>query len=119
MNTSIKYIADSRPPSFNRIDISADDTRLSWTLDDKSFNCELNGYGCSLKIPNFSEIKSDEYYLKKGMEYLSPALEMPNIQVNRLSLCIGKESAYLNDFFASTIPCKKCIHQFIQVQQFY
>ncbi|PIC11486.1 hypothetical protein B9Z55_029050 [Caenorhabditis nigoni] len=97
MNKAIKAVADSHPLIFHKIDISTYDTYLNWKLDNKSFGCHLNGYGCSLKIPNSPEIKSDEYFLKKGMEYLSPALKMTNLEVNQLSLCIKKESAYLND----------------------
>ncbi|CAO4381930.1 unnamed protein product [Caenorhabditis nigoni] len=97
MNKSLKAVADSHPLIFRWIEISACDTWLIWRVDNKSFGCHLNGYGCSLKIPNFPEIKSDEYYLKKGMEYLSPVLKMPNIQVSHLFLSISKETVYLND----------------------
>ncbi|PIC14718.1 hypothetical protein B9Z55_026930 [Caenorhabditis nigoni] len=98
INKSLKDVVDSRSPVFDEIKITAYDKFLSWKLDDKSFCCEITDYGCSLRMPNLPEIKSDEYYLKKGMEYLSPVLKMPNIQINHLSLYITKESAYLNDF---------------------
>ncbi|CAO4382065.1 unnamed protein product [Caenorhabditis nigoni] len=97
MNKTLRNVADSRAPVFDKIEISAYDTALYWKLDKKSFCCDVNGYGCSLRIPYHSEIKSDEYFLKKGMEYLSPALKMTNLEVNHLTLYIKKESAYLND----------------------
>ncbi|ULT92216.1 hypothetical protein L3Y34_009751 [Caenorhabditis briggsae] len=107
MNKSIKAVSDSHPLRFHKIDISTYDTWLTWRLDNKSFGCYLNGNGCSLKIPNFPEIKSDEYYLKKGLEYLSPVLKMPNLEVNHLSLNIKKESAYFDDLLPVPFHAKR------------
>ncbi|PIC14714.1 hypothetical protein B9Z55_026927 [Caenorhabditis nigoni] len=47
-----------------------------------------------IRPPNF---ESDECFVKKGMEYLSPVLEMPNLKVNHLSLYIMNGCTYLND----------------------
>ncbi|PIC14708.1 hypothetical protein B9Z55_026925 [Caenorhabditis nigoni] len=99
MNRCLKDIVDFRPPSFDVIDISADDKSLKWKLDNKLFSCGLSDYGGRfLKILNSSsEIKHNECYFKKGMEYLSPVLKMANLKVNHLSLNIMNGSAHLNN----------------------
>ncbi|PIC14711.1 hypothetical protein B9Z55_026926 [Caenorhabditis nigoni] len=70
-------------------------------------SCGLSYYGgCILKIPNFLEIKSDECFVKKGMEYLSPVLIMRNLEVSHLSLCIKKEAVYLNNLLPVSFHAK-------------
>ncbi|CAO4382262.1 unnamed protein product [Caenorhabditis nigoni] len=81
MNHAIKAVADTFPPVFEKIEISVSDSSLYWKLNNQSFSCSNNGNGCSLKKPNSSKVeKSEEFYIKKGLEYLAPVLKMPNIQ---------------------------------------
>ncbi|PIC14715.1 hypothetical protein B9Z55_026928 [Caenorhabditis nigoni] len=97
MNKCLKDIVDCHPPSFDVIETSTDNKSLNWKLNNKSFSCGLNDYGsCSLKILD-STIIRNECYFKKGMEYLSPVLKMPNLKVNHLTLNIMNGCTYLND----------------------
>ncbi|PIC14886.1 hypothetical protein B9Z55_027043 [Caenorhabditis nigoni] len=92
MNHAIKAVADTFPPVFEKIEVSVSDSSLYWKLNNQSFSCSNNGNGCSLKKPNSSKVeKSEEFYIKKGLEYLAPVLKMPNIQVNFLSLYLPDE----------------------------
>ncbi|PIC14719.1 hypothetical protein B9Z55_026931 [Caenorhabditis nigoni] len=97
MNKSLKNIADSHAPVFKLIDICAAERGMYWLLNDKSFFCSRKDNGCLIKLPYHSEIKSDECHIKKGLEYLSPVLKMPNLQVNHISLGFWDETHSLED----------------------
>ncbi|CAO4382087.1 unnamed protein product [Caenorhabditis nigoni] len=72
-------------------------------------SCGLSDYGGRfLKILNSSsEIKYNECYFKKGMEYLSPVLKMANLKVNHLSLNIMNGSAHLNNLLPVPFHAKR------------
>ncbi|PIC14698.1 hypothetical protein B9Z55_026921 [Caenorhabditis nigoni] len=85
MNRPIKDVTDSHPPIFGKIEICVSDDCLSWYLEDKMFYCYKGENGCT-RFTIDKETKSDESFMKKGLEYLTPVLKMPNIQVRHLSL---------------------------------
>ncbi|CAO4381931.1 unnamed protein product [Caenorhabditis nigoni] len=85
MNKSIKDIADSFEPIFDNVEIEASYDCLKWKLNDKMFRCSKEANGCILFTPN-KKIKSDESFLKKGMEYLTPLFQIPKVKTNHLSL---------------------------------
>ncbi|CAO4382073.1 unnamed protein product [Caenorhabditis nigoni] len=99
MNKSIKEVVDSHAPSFETIVITVFEDSMTWKLNDKTFTCQDQGSTCTLSTPLNPGVKYDEYYLKKGLEHLSPILRMTGIQTNHLSLRIRKQSSYLNDLF--------------------
>ncbi|CAO4382274.1 unnamed protein product [Caenorhabditis nigoni] len=86
MNHAIKAVADSFPPIFESIQIIVSDQNIDWKLNSKQFSCKKERRGCSLNKPNCSTETSEEYYIKKGLEYLAPVLKIPNIQVNHFEL---------------------------------
>ncbi|CAO4382125.1 unnamed protein product [Caenorhabditis nigoni] len=85
MNHAIKNVADSFPPVFEKIQVMVSDWSMSWTLNNQQFFCKNERRGCSLIKPNCPTETSEEYYIKKGLEYLAPVLKMPNIQVKHFS----------------------------------
>ncbi|PIC14737.1 hypothetical protein B9Z55_026942 [Caenorhabditis nigoni] len=97
MNRAMKNVADSFPPVFENIQVMVSDWSITWTLNSKRFSCKNERRGCSLSKPNCSIEKSDEYYIKKGLEYLAPVLKMPNIQVKHFSLQLFDETLNPND----------------------
>ncbi|PIC14701.1 hypothetical protein B9Z55_026923 [Caenorhabditis nigoni] len=98
MNKSMKDIADSRVPVFEKIDICVFEEFLEWYLDDKLFGgCYKEENGCTAYIPNKSEIKSEKSFMEKGMKYLTSLFRIPKIQVHHLELSSFKGSPTLND----------------------
>ncbi|UMM37788.1 hypothetical protein L5515_009447 [Caenorhabditis briggsae] len=93
MNHAIKEVADSFPPVFEKLDIEVWDWSLSWKLNNLSFSCDKEESGCTLYRENISKFEeSEECYIKKSLEYFTPLLTMPNIQVNHFSLRLHEES---------------------------
>ncbi|CAO4382254.1 unnamed protein product [Caenorhabditis nigoni] len=98
MNHAIKTVADSFPPAFEKIKIVVSDTSLDWNLNNQSFSCFKKGSGCTLYKRNCSTVEeSEECYIKKSLEYLTPLLRVPNLQVNHLSLYFFDETPNFDD----------------------
>ncbi|CAO4382206.1 unnamed protein product [Caenorhabditis nigoni] len=93
MNHAIKDVADSFPPVFEKIEIKLSEKDLSWSWNDKNYSCHKKCRGYSLSRPDNSIVEnSNTCYIKKGLEYLTPVLKMPNIQVNHFSLHLEEEA---------------------------
>ncbi|PIC29920.1 hypothetical protein B9Z55_021337 [Caenorhabditis nigoni] len=92
MNHAIKDVADSFPPVFDKLDIAVWDFSMSWKLNKLSFSCDKEDNGCTLFNDNGSRVeKSEESYIKKSLEYLTPLLKTPNMKVNDFSLRLDEE----------------------------
>ncbi|PIC14744.1 hypothetical protein B9Z55_026945 [Caenorhabditis nigoni] len=105
MNHKIKTVADSFPPSFEKIDITIMDTSMHWELNNQRFSCYKKGSGCRLTRPNSSE-KSEECFMQKGLKYLVPLMKMPNLQVNHFSLKLYEETLYRDDLLPIPLNAK-------------
>ncbi|CAO4382224.1 unnamed protein product [Caenorhabditis nigoni] len=85
-NSDIKEVTDSVPPFFEKIRITTSTDAIQWELNDKQFECRNNyGTSCSFSKP----IKYKGSYIKKGLEYLTPVFELPNLEMNHLYLRQG------------------------------
>ncbi|CAO4382071.1 unnamed protein product [Caenorhabditis nigoni] len=92
----LKDIADSHPLFFDNIEIAVSHHSLEWTLNDKIFSCVKKENGCTLHTPT-KKIESDDGFTKKGLDYLTRMLKMPNIQVHHFSLRLFRESQIPED----------------------
>ncbi|CAO4382116.1 unnamed protein product [Caenorhabditis nigoni] len=99
MNKSIKDVADSFPPVFEKICVKIADENTFWSWNDKSYVCYKDVSGCTLfrHGRNCSMEKSDECYLEKGLGYLTPLLKNPNVRVNHFSLYLFDEILKTDD----------------------
>ncbi|PIC14673.1 hypothetical protein B9Z55_026901 [Caenorhabditis nigoni] len=105
MNKSLKAVADSHVPVFEKIKIYGSDGYLNWELNDKSFDCHKKEYGCDLFTPTH-RIKSGQSFMKKSLEYLSPLFKIPKIQVNHLFLTLMSQSPALDDLLPAPFHAK-------------
>ncbi|CAO4382067.1 unnamed protein product [Caenorhabditis nigoni] len=105
MNKSLKDVADSHVPVFEKIKIYGSDGYLNWELNDKSFDCHKKEYGCDLFTPTH-RIKSGQSFIKKSLEYLSPLFKIPKIQVNHLFLTLMSQSPALDDLLPAPFHAK-------------
>ncbi|PIC29921.1 hypothetical protein B9Z55_021338 [Caenorhabditis nigoni] len=100
MNHAIKDVADSFDPVFEKLDVGVYDFSLTWKLNKLSFSCDKQeSGGCRFyKEHSHSWIseKSEESYIQKSLEYLTPLLTMPNIKVNHFSLRLSEETIAMN-----------------------
>ncbi|PIC14689.1 hypothetical protein B9Z55_026913 [Caenorhabditis nigoni] len=93
MNKSIKDIADSHAPIFDKIDITVFGGGLYWELNDKRFHYVRKDDGYILFTPH----EDIERFIKKGLEYLTSLFKIPRIQVNHLSISLYYPTQVLND----------------------
>ncbi|CAO4382126.1 unnamed protein product [Caenorhabditis nigoni] len=105
MNHRIKTVADSFPPSFEKIEITIMDTSMHWELNNQRFSCYKKGSGCRLSRPSSSE-KSEESFMKKGLKYLVPLMKIPNLQVNHFSLQLYEGTLECDDLLPVPLNVK-------------
>ncbi|CAO4383949.1 unnamed protein product [Caenorhabditis nigoni] len=98
MNKSIKHIAGSYAPTFDKIVVGVSDEDVHWELDDKYFACEEERKGCILDMPNKPDyIYIDDDFLKIGMKYLTPVFQIPRIQAHHITLSMSGNTTVLDD----------------------
>ncbi|CAO4382095.1 unnamed protein product [Caenorhabditis nigoni] len=106
MNHAIKSVVDYFPPVFEKIEISASNTSLNWTLNDKHFSCFKKDDGSSLHRPNCLVEESEKCHIKKGLEHLAPLLKKPNVQANLLSLNLSPQIPNCDDLLPARFNAK-------------
>ncbi|CAO4382244.1 unnamed protein product [Caenorhabditis nigoni] len=93
INHAIKDVADSLPPIFEEIELTVLESSMYWKLNGKKFGFYKKESGCTIEKPNSTkEEKSEECFIKKGIENLAPVLKKPNLQVNHVLLHLFNET---------------------------
>ncbi|CAO4382136.1 unnamed protein product [Caenorhabditis nigoni] len=103
MNQDLKKYIDSFPTVFENISLIAVENQLFWKLNENEYECKTEGDGCTFSKPKYLKVREkneedcyiceksekiteifEESYMKKGLEYLTPLLKIPNLQTNHL-----------------------------------